>query len=403
MRRLLTALCVLGTLLVAAASAANPASAVTTGPAVDVITISGLIDPVQADFLRSAIGEAEADGAQALVVQLNSGGGVLSRGQLDDLTFRMAHAGVPITIWVGPSGKARVSGQALPIARAAGIIGVAPGTHLGGVAAAEALRRGEAQLDAPTLVSFVGQLDGKQVGGRTIDTDVHVDQTPKGPVGQPHALTRFAKLGLLASLMHTVASPSVAYLLLVISLLLMVFEFYTAGIGVAAAVGAGCFVLACYGLTVLPSRPWAVALIVIAIAGYTIDLQAGAPRFWTVVGTVALVIGTVTLTRGPHLSWLAMIVGVAGTPLFMIAGMPAMVRTRFSTPTIGRESMVGEMGLALADVSPEGTVEIKGAQWRARTNRATPIPAGSPVRVVSIDGLLLEVEPETGGAREVRH
>src|SRR6059058_2024218 len=86
-----------------------------------------------------------------------------------------------------------------------------------------------------------------------------------------------------------------------------------------------------------------------------------------------------------------------------MAGMPAMVRARFSTHTIGRESMVGEMGMALADVSPEGTVEIRGAQWRARTNRATPISAGQPIRVVAIDGLLLEVEPEAGGARDAHH
>ena len=98
-----------------------------------------------------------------------------------------------------------------------------------------------------------------------------------------------------------------------------------------------------------------------------------------------------------------MCAGVGGTALFMVAGMPAMVRARFSTPTIGRESMVGEMGTALADVSPEGTVEIRGAQWRARTNRATPISAGQPIRVVAIDGLLLEVEPEAGGARDAHH
>jgi membrane-bound serine protease (ClpP class) len=98
-----------------------------------------------------------------------------------------------------------------------------------------------------------------------------------------------------------------------------------------------------------------------------------------------------------------MVAGVAGTPLFMVAGMPSMVRARFSTPTIGRESMVGEMGTALADVSPEGTVEIRGAPWRARTNRATPIVAGEPVRVTGIDGLLLEVEPEEGGAKDARH
>jgi membrane-bound serine protease (ClpP class) len=89
--------------------------------------------------------------------------------------------------------------------------------------------------------------------------------------------------------------------------------------------------------------------------------------------------------------------------LFMVAGMPAMVRTRFSTPTIGRESMLGELGTAVSDVDPDGVVTIREAPWRARTNRATPIRAGEAVRVAGIDGLLLEVEPLEGAARDAGH
>jgi membrane-bound serine protease (ClpP class) len=87
----------------------------------------------------------------------------------------------------------------------------------------------------------------------------------------------------------------------------------------------------------------------------------------------------------------------------MVAGMTAAVRSRFSTPTIGREGMVGEMGRAEVDVAPDGVVRIREALWRARTNRATPIRAGESVRVVEVEGLVLEVEPETGGARDYRH
>jgi membrane-bound serine protease (ClpP class) len=94
---------------------------------------------------------------------------------------------------------------------------------------------------------------------------------------------------------------------------------------------------------------------------------------------------------------------LAATAVAMVSGMPAMVRARFSTPTIGRESMVGDMGVAIDQVAPEGRVEVRGAPWRARTNRATPIAAGEVIRVVGIDGLLLEVEPEAGGARDYRH
>jgi membrane-bound serine protease (ClpP class) len=79
-----------------------------------------------------------------------------------------------------------------------------------------------------------------------------------------------------------------------------------------------------------------------------------------------------------------------------------MVRARFATPTIGRDWMIGEEGEARTAVSPEGVVEVRGAPWRARTNRATPIHAGDPVRVAAIDGLVLDVEPLTGAARDYR-
>jgi membrane-bound serine protease (ClpP class) len=79
-----------------------------------------------------------------------------------------------------------------------------------------------------------------------------------------------------------------------------------------------------------------------------------------------------------------------------------VVRSRFSTPTIGREGMIGEMGEAVRAVAPEGVVRVREALWRAFTNRATPIAQGDPVRVVGIQGTLLEVEPEEGGARDYR-
>jgi membrane-bound serine protease (ClpP class) len=97
-----------------------------------------------------------------------------------------------------------------------------------------------------------------------------------------------------------------------------------------------------------------------------------------------------------------LLIVIGGTLIFMLSAMTAMVRARFSTPTIGREELVGEMGKAEADVAPDGLVRVRDALWRARTNRATPIHAGDRVRVVAVEGIVLEVEPETGGARDYR-
>ena len=199
-------------------------------------------------------------------------------------------------------------------------------------------------------------------------------------------------------------NPSVAYLLFVIALALFVFEFFTGGIGIAAFVGLAAFVLAIAGLGNLPTRPLGVVLIVIAMLGFAIDVQAGSPRFWTGVGTIGLVAGSFTLfTDGIRVPLYMIGVMVLMTVLFMVNGMPTMVRTRFATPTIGREAMIGEVGTAVDAIDPEGVVRVLGAPWRARTNRATPIAAGDPVRVVAVDGLLLEVEPLEGGAKDAGH
>ena len=197
-------------------------------------------------------------------------------------------------------------------------------------------------------------------------------------------------------------SPPAAYLLFVIGLALIVFELYTAGVGVAGLVGAGSFVLGCYGLAVLPTRPIGIVLLVLAIFGFTVDVQTGVPRVWSVVGGISLVAGSLLLFDGQSLSWITLLVGIVGLALFMLAGMPAMVRTRFSTPTIGREWMIGEEGDAVTAVEPDGVVRIRGALWRARTNRATPLAIDDRLRVVQVDGLLLEVEPLEGGAVDYR-
>jgi membrane-bound serine protease (ClpP class) len=99
---------------------------------------------------------------------------------------------------------------------------------------------------------------------------------------------------------------------------------------------------------------------------------------------------------------LTVLVGIGGIALTYISGMPSMTRTRFATPTIGRERLIGETGRAVTDIAPDGAVQIGEARWKARTNRATPVKAGEIARVVAIDGIVLEVEPEAGGARDYR-
>lgn len=400
--------------LLAGPAAAEPAQ---EGPArdgagyVSVIEVSGLLDRVLVDFVETQIAKAERQGALALVLQLNSEGAVVADERLAELIRRIETSAVPIDVWVGPSGSA-ATGDATAVLAAARTVGVAPksrveitrvllgdGTLRGNAAVGDdvgadtAVELGLVDNAAPTIGEFILGLDGVQ--SRVVGTgaDRH-----REPVSQ----ARFAQLPLGGQLMHTVSSPPVAYLLFVIGLALIVFELFTAGVGVAGMVGAGSLVLGTYGLAALPTNPAGVALLLLAVLGYAIDVQTGVPRAWSVIGTVAFAVGSLVLYDGLSLSWITLLVAIVGMTLAMVGGMPAMVRTRFSTPTIGREWMVGETGVAVGSVAPEGIVTVRDAPWRARTNRSTPIDAGQRVRVVSIDGLLLEVEPTEGAASDHR-
>ena len=394
--------------------APGPASAAAaSGPRLDIVKVGGLIDPIDADLLTTSVRAAEGHHALALVIELNSTGGTLSSSALAALSARIVHSPVPVAIWVGGTGSPRAEGQAFTLLRSADFTGEAPGSRIGSgppppQTAPDGLEHrtmsGDDAVDAhlldsasPTLVDFLADFSNHTFKG------VHIDLGQADHGFRKDLTFHFSQLSIVPKIMHTAASPDVAFVMLLIALCLAVFEFFTAGVGVAAGTGVVFLVLAAYGLGVLPVHPWAIGLLILSIGAFAVDVQAGAPRFWTVVGFAAYVAGALTLYHGQAVSlWVVVLVGLL-LLLFMINGMPAMVRTRFSTPTIGRQSLIGQMGVAVSGVAPEGTVRINGAPWRARTNRATPIPAGDAVRVVAIDGLLLEVEPETGGAREAHH
>jgi membrane-bound serine protease (ClpP class) len=387
-------------------------------PVFDVIQISGLVDGIVADFIEESLRNARDASSGGLVLQVNSPGAVISDERLVELAEQIRRSPVPVYAWVGPSGavaKGRVaqllaSADELAVAVGASygdtgdlvipeelllpeFVAVAPDLRDDTVDEQGVIRLGLAERDSPTLGFFVLDLPG---------FETQIDTSGDQPVRVPLSPVRFSKPSLFDGWMHTFASPAMAYLLFLIGGALLVFEFFTAGVGIAGVVGALCFIGGCYGLDVLPTRPWALALLVVALLGYAIDVQTGVARFWSVVASVCLVIGSLFLFEGLSISWITLGAGVIGVALSMISGMPAMIRTRFGTPTIGREWMIGEMGVAAEELRREGVVIVNSAPWKARVNRTTPIAKGDPVRVVAIEGLFLEVEPEEGGARDYR-
>lgn len=402
---------------------------------VDVVAVSGLIDEVVAHEIEQSLDRSTINGAQAVILQVNSRGAVVSTERMTQLLERIATADIPVAVWVGPSG-ARAYGYSAQLLAVADVSAMAPGTRIGysgtalmvsgvdvsfGEASVRlrtsslgfvdarrlgALKHSGTDAGVPVVRNMINVLDGLSIDGKILETTVDT-LNGSGDVVRETTTVRFFKLGVLGQLMHTVASPPVAYLLFAIGLALLVFEFFTAGIGIAGLVGAVCTVLGCYGLTALPVRGWSVALLILAVIALAVDAQVGVPRLWTAIGLGMFVVSSFTLYRpidgtDMRLSWLTLVSGISMMSLAFIVGMPSVVRTRFATPTIGREWMIGSEGTAVTDISPEGIVKVHAASWRARTNRATPLTAGAPLRVVGIDGVTLDVEPLEGAARDYR-
>jgi len=434
-----------------AGSAAGSSGSQSDGVAV-VVEVTGLLDPVMAELIEDAVEDAADVGATLLLFRVDSSRSLVSDDRLAELAHAIADSPVPIAVWVGPNGSS-LEGKAAQLFAIADEVGIAPGIRVGdlgpplagladypvawanqelirdqalgwrqliseGVISCEPLtiddlrdRYAEAgipfEADTVRVPPAQEQCIAPLIGDFLVDLDhlgfasdlVEVDGQPRL---QPATQVQFRGLPLIHQLFHTVASPPIAYLLLTIGLGLMLFEFFTAGIGVAGVVGALSFVLAGYGLSVLPFNVWALALLVASMVAFGIDIQTSVPRFWTGAGLVMFAVGTWGLYDTVSMSWIPMVVMIGATAVAMFSGMPSMVRTRFSTPTIGRDWMIGELGEVVEDVCPDGVVRIRGALWRARVNRATPVTAGEQVKVVEIDGLWVHVEPTEGAARDYR-
>jgi membrane-bound serine protease (ClpP class) len=402
---------------------------------VDVVEVSGIVDAIVAQSIGESIERSQNNGAQAVVLQFNTKGAVVGRDRMAEIATAIQESKIPVAIWVGPSGS-RAYGLPAQLLAVADVTAMAPGARMGRTgtmltvsgkqltfgAADDAVHTGtlgflEAREQdvlkfstddrgVPVLRNMLFALDGLTIRGTTLDTVADV-LDKNGQVIREATTVRFFKLGLMPRLLHTVASPPSAYLLTTIGLALLIFEFFTAGIGIGAFVGAVCLVLGTMGMGALPMSGFGLALLILSMIAFAIDVQVGVPRLWTGLGLIAYIGASFTMFRSVdgltmRPGWLSLLVCIVGVALTFIVGMPSMVRTRFATPTIGRDNLVGTTGVAVGDVNPEGIVLVDGAQWRARTNRATPLANNAAIRVASIDGITLQVEPLEGAARDYR-
>ena len=450
--RFVRRLCAVVAIVVACASGAFDAAGAGASArpghrGIDVVQIEGFYDAPNQSLMLDAIEQANETGSTALIFQVKSQGAI--DADVHEVIRAINRSQVPIIFWVGPSG-ADAKGATTLLLQAADLAFISPNSGAGPanpvllddpgarsdrsvanelaalarkhdrdpqgarrlaterLGSQEASDIGATNGVRPTIGELIVRLDGKTVTTKAGDiklSTAKVIGAGRDRRRQPNQVVRFNRLNLGGQLLHRLISPSIAYFLIIVGLALLVFEFYTASIGLAGLVGAVCAIGAFVGFSYLPLHWWALGLLFLSAFGYAIDVQAGGLGVWTVIATVSLAAGSFWLYGGSSQLrppwWEFLIVG-GGMVLFMLGAMTAMVRARFSTPTIGREGMIGQTGVAEVPVDPDGVILIRGARWRARTNRATPIAAGAEARVVAVEGLVLEVEPPEGGARDYR-
>jgi membrane-bound serine protease (ClpP class) len=380
---------------------------------VRIIEVSGLLDAVTADFLLSELDRAEEQGALAVVLQVDSLASVVDEGVYLELATRLSETPVTIAFWVGPSGSAAEGGTA-ELAGVVDIVGVAGGSRIGAtgparlpdrfgpafgdatarladqaIGAQEAIDLGISAgpiVEVSTLPTFLLEIEGYELVSNEDGEQVS------------NVTQDFLKLPITSRLFHTVASPEITYLFFTGGLALLIFELYTAGVGIAGLVGMGMVVAGTYGLATLPFRTVGVVLLVLSFLALAVDIQTNLPRAYTVIGLVLFVAGTFLLWDGITMSWVTGMVGIVGAVLYAYIGMPTMVRTRFSSPVIGRKWLVGTDGQALTDLSPElpGEVRLGGAKWIA-TSGSGVIAAGEHITVIATEGVELVVESSSKG------
>ena len=342
---------------------------------VEVFEVSGLLDQVLASALEDSITDAQTSGANALILQLNSKQAVISNERLVSIGQAFMNSSIPIEVWVGPSGST-AQGKVAQLALVADSLGVSIGSSIGKTGEIvfserefgpvliektnllrddilqwdEAIEADLVQCERVSVDELGKTLTEKEqlarcanptLGDFLVNRDSFISEvieTDAGPRLSPLTKTKINRLNLIDQLMHTVASPPITYLLLVSGLALLLFEFFSIGIGIAGVIGAISVALSSYGLTILPIRPWALLLIFFSMIAFAIDIQTVVPRIWTLIGQVMFTVGTIFLYNQTNvqMSWIPMSVGIIGMLVLMARGMPIMIRGRFATTQIER-------------------------------------------------------------------
>ncbi|MFI6012578.1 nodulation protein NfeD [Streptomyces sp. NPDC051243] len=410
-------------------------------PSVLVTQIDDTITPVIADHLEDGLRGAEQNGYEALLVEMDTPGGLLQSTR--EIVQDVLASDVPVVVYVTPSG-ARAASAGAYIALSAHVAAMAPGTHIGAgtpvtgqgekasdkvvndavafavsiaeqrgrstefardmvlegksVADQEALRLDAVDLVAPSRDQLLIELDGRRVvvGSDGAEHEVVLNTAQARIVEH--------ELGFFGELRQWLASPELAYLFLSIGTLAVIYELASPGMGFAGVIGVVLLVLGFVALSVLPFDVGGLLLLALAAALFVAEVFTPGIGIFAAGGTVALLFAGVLLFRGelgvdPAVLWPTALVVGAGS---VLAGRLAW-RARKAPTTTGHEALLGREAVVRSAAGGTGQVWLEGAWWTVRGRDDAVVAEGRHVRVVDHDGLELIVEsaePEPGHGTE---
>ena len=400
-------------------------------PHVDLITIDGSINPAVDDFIRESISRAKAGGARALVIQLDTPGGLLSSTRT--IVKELLGTPVPVMVYVAPSGAGAGSAGVF-ITMAANIAAMAPGTNIGaahpvagggqevkGVMgekienftasfsesiaqqrgrntewAIDAVRKSVAITETEALKKKVIDIVArdvddllKQAHGRKLDI-----QGRKQELSLQNVKVVRHEMNLKQKVLNTIADPNIAYLLMMAGILGLYMEFSHPGTIFPGVAGAICLLLALASFQLLPINYTGLALMIFGIA--LLVGEAFFPSFGVlgVGGIISLAFGSLLLFDTPTSDFgvdsSIVFTAVATLGTFVLAVSYLVFRSQKAKPTLGIEGLIGEVGVVRERLAPRGGVFVHGEYWKAEADGE--IETGDKIEVVGVDRMVLKVK-----------
>jgi membrane-bound serine protease (ClpP class) len=406
-------------------------------PVAYTVVVDGIIHPVAASYIRSAIERADAADAEILVITLRTPGGLVDSTR--DINSAIIGAKTPVAVFVGPSG-ARAASAGFLITIAADVAAMAPGTHIG---AAHPVSGDGQQVNDTMEKKMVSDVAGyartlatqrkrnvdlveKAVTESSTYTEIEASKAEQPLIDviatdvpdllaklDGRTITRFdgstqtlrtagaalepVEMTWPQELLSAIAHPQIAYLLLTLGTLGLTIELWNPGAVLPGVAGGICLLLAFFAFQVLPVSWVGVALIVFGVVLLILEVAVTSYGLLGVGGVLSLFLGSLMLIDSPLPEMqigLRLIVpitlAVSGITLFLVR---LAVQVQRAPSVTGAEGMIGKDGEALTDIEAggEGRVRTHGEIWTAAA--AEPIRAGDRVQVVEVHGLKLTVRP----------